>query len=258
METVDFSKSEQYTLSIRLSTEGFMLSVYNPLDGGNFTFIEREVEETLSLTANIKKMLREVEWLNHTFRRVNVLIADKRFVLVPLEFFEDEQIETLFYHSHSARENELVQYNILRKNNAVVLFGMDKSSYNLLKEQYPDIKFYSQASSLIESFSAKSRLGNSRKIYVNLRGAGIEMFCYDRGHLLLANSFECHEVTDRIYYLLYTWKQMGFDALRDELHLSGDLSEKDALLPELKKYIKQVFIMTPATNLDLRSIVLCE
>ena len=151
-----------------------------------------------------------------------------------------------------------MQYNILRKNNAVVLFGMDKSSYHFLKEQYPDIKFYSQASSLIESFSTKSRLGNSRKVYVNFRVAEIDMFCYDRGHLLLANSFECHETTDRIYYLLYTWKQMGFDALRDELHLSGDLSEKEALLPEIKKYIKQVFIMTPATNLDLRSIVLCE
>ncbi len=258
METVDFSKSEQYTLSIRLSTEGFMLSVYNPLEGENFTFIEREVDETLSLTANIKKMFREVEWLNHTFRRVNVLMADKRFALIPLEFFEDEQTETLFYHSHSARENELVQYNILRKNNAVVLFGMDKSSCNFLREQYPDIKFYSQASSLIESFSTKSRLGNSRKMYVNLRDAGMDIFCYDRGHLLLANSFECRETTDRIYYLLYTWKQLGFEALRDELHLSGNLSDKEALLPELKKYIRQVYIMIPATNLDLRSIVLCE
>ncbi len=126
METIDFSKSEQYTLSIRLSTDCFMLSVYNPISGENFTFTEWSVDETLSLTANLKKMFRELEWISHTFRRVNILMADKRFALVPLEFFEDEQTEMLFYHSHSARENELVQYNILRKNNAVVLFGMDK------------------------------------------------------------------------------------------------------------------------------------
>ena len=114
METIDFSKSEQYTLSIRLSTDCFMLSVYNPISGENFTFTEWSVDETLSLTANLKKMFRELEWISHTFRRVNILMADKRFALVPLEFFEDEQTEMLFYHSHSARENELVQYNILR------------------------------------------------------------------------------------------------------------------------------------------------
>ncbi len=258
METIDFSKSEQYTLSIRLSTDCFMLSVYNPISGENFTFTEWSVDETLSLTANLKKMFRELEWISHTFRRVNILMADKRFALVPLEFFEDEQTEMLFYHSHSARENELVQYNILRKNNAVVLFGMDKSACNFLKDKYPDCRFYAQASSLIEAFAAKCRLGNSRKMYVNLRERGIDLFCYDRGRLLLANSFECRETADRIYYLLYSWKQLGFEAERDELHLSGNLSDKESLLPELKKYIRQVYIMTPSSNIDLRSIVQCE
>ena len=96
-------------------------------------------------------------------------MAGKRFTLVPLEFFEDEQTEMLFYHNHPKRENEVIQYNILRKNNTVVLFSMDKSARSFLCEQYPDVRFYSQASSFIEHFSSKSRLGNSRKMYVHLR-----------------------------------------------------------------------------------------
>ncbi|WP_277112433.1 DUF3822 family protein, partial [Bacteroides stercorirosoris] len=31
IETIDFSRSEQYTLSIRLSADGFSFSVFNPL-----------------------------------------------------------------------------------------------------------------------------------------------------------------------------------------------------------------------------------
>lgn len=169
IETIDFSKSEQYTLSIRLSADGFSFSVFNPLGEGELSFFDRKVEESLSLTANLKQTFREIEWLKHPYRRVNILMADKRFTLVPLEFFEDEQTETLFYHNHPKRENEIVQYNILRKNNAVVLFSMDKSARSFLCEQYPDVRFYSQASSFIEHFSSKSRLGNSRKMYVHLR-----------------------------------------------------------------------------------------
>ena len=63
---------------------------------------------------------------------------------------------------------------------------------------------------------------------------------------------------DRVYYLLYIWKQLGFEQERDELHLTGDLNDKELLLPELRKFIRQVFIMNPATNLDLQAITLCE
>ncbi|WP_291528148.1 DUF3822 family protein [Bacteroides sp. UBA939] len=258
IETIDFSKSEQYTLSIRLSTDGFSFSVFNPLNEGEFSFYDHKVEESLSFTANLKQTFREVEWLNHSYRRVNVLMAGKRFTLVPLEFFEDEQAEMLFYHNHPKRENELVQYNILRKNNTVVLFGMDKSVCSFLREQYPNVKFHSQASSFIEYFSGKNRLENSRKMYANQRKDAINLYCFDRGHLLLANTFECRQTSDRIYYLLYIWKQLGFEQLQDEMHLTGELSDKETLLSELRKFIKQVFIMNPDTNLDLQAITSCE
>ncbi len=139
-----------------------------------------------------------------------------------------------------------------------VIFGMDKSAYLFLKEQYPEAKFYSQASPLSEYFSTKSRLGNSKKMYVSLRKHATDLFCYERGHLLLANSFEYEQTADRIYYLLYTWKQLGFDQERDELHLTGILADKENLVTELRKFILQVFIMNPETNIDIQALLTCE
>ena len=101
IETTDFNKSEQYTLSIRLSTDGFSFSVFNPLGDGEFSYYDRAVDESLSLTANLKQTFRELAWLERPFRRVNVLMADKRFTFIPLEFFEDEQTEIIFYHNHT-------------------------------------------------------------------------------------------------------------------------------------------------------------
>ena len=135
---------------------------------------------------------------------------------------------------------------------------MDRSACTFLREQYPHVKFYSQSSPFIEFFAAKSRLGNSRKIYAHLRKDAVDIYGFERGRLLLANSFGCDTTADRIYYLLYIWKKLGFEQERDELHLTGTLSNKEQLLPELRKFIRQVFIMNPAANLDLQAINVCE
>ena len=84
------------------------------------------------------------------------MMANKRFTMIPLELFEEEQAELLFYHNHQKRENETVIYNILKKNNVVVIFGIDKSTYAFLNEQYPEARFYSQSTPLIEYFSIKA------------------------------------------------------------------------------------------------------
>ena len=258
IETLDFSKSKQYTLSIRLSTDGFSFSVLNPLEENSHMVYEYAVNESFSLTANLKQVFKETEWLNLPYRRVNILMAGKRFTFIPLEYFEDEQAETIFYHNFPTQENETVQYNILHRSNTVVVFGMDKSAYTFLREQYPDAYFYSQASPFIEYFSSKSRLGNNRKMYVNLRKKATDVYCFERSRLLLANSFPCKTASDRIYYMLYIWKQLGFNQERDELHPTGLLDQKTPLLKELRKYIRQVFITNPATNLDLQAITQCE
>ena len=115
------------------------------------------------------------------------MMASKRFTIAPLDLFEEGQAELLFYHNHQKRENETVLYNILRKNNVAVIFGIDKSAQTFLNEQYPEARFYSQSTPFIDYFSVKSRLGNSKKMYASIRKDGIDIYCFERGHLLLAN-----------------------------------------------------------------------
>ena len=142
---IDFTKSKQYTLSIRLSTDGFSFSIYNPIHDDSLSIIEKEIDTSLSLTANLKAVFHESDFLNPPYKRVNIMMASKRFTIVPLDLFEEEQAELLFYHNHQKRENETVLYNILRKNNVAVIFCIDKSAQIFLNEQYPAARFYSQS-----------------------------------------------------------------------------------------------------------------
>ena len=49
-ERIDFTKSEQYTLSIRLSADGFSFSIYNPLTDNDFCFVPYPVNTGYSMT----------------------------------------------------------------------------------------------------------------------------------------------------------------------------------------------------------------
>lgn len=245
-------------LSIRLSTDGFSFSIHSSLQDDAVSYVHKEVEPSLSLTANLKRAFRDTELLGPEYRQVNVIMVNKRFTLVPLEMFEDDQAEMLFHHNHTKKENETVHFNILKKSNAVVVFGMDKSAFQFVSEQYPEAKFYSQASPLIEHFSVKSKLGNNKKMYASVRGDAVDVFCFERGHLMVANSFDCKETPDRIYYLLYLWKQLGLDQERDELHLTGLLTDKEQLVQGLRKFILKVFVMNPEINIDMQALLSCE
>ena len=85
-ERIDFTKSEQYTLSIRLSADGFSFSIYNPLGDSDFSFDSYPVNTFCSMTANIKEMLASTEALKYPYKRINILVDSPRSTPVPLTY----------------------------------------------------------------------------------------------------------------------------------------------------------------------------
>lgn len=217
-----------------------------------------KVDDTLSMTANLKRFIKERQWDSHTFGQVNVIMASERFTLMPLEYFEDEQAEAIFHYNLSPRENEEVHYNILPKCNVVVLFGMDRSACHYLNEQLGNVSYYAQSSPLIEWFVAESRQDKNGTLYAHLRLNGMEVYALHQGALLLANSQACGHTADRLYYLLYLWKQLELDAEHDSLYLCGAVREKEQLLTQLRKFIRKVQVLNPSENLDFKNLSSCE
>lgn len=250
IENLDFSKSEQYTLSIRLCADGFSFSVYNPIDNSSFAYMPYRIEPNISLTANIKQALLDNDFLKSPFKRTNILIATTNYTSVPFELFEDDFIESIYYHNHPRAHNEIVFYNILNHSNVAMLFTIDKSTHTLLTEQFPNARIFASISPVMEHFSRKSRLGNSRKLYAYLQKKTIDIIAFDHGRLLFINSFPNRGGSDCSYFILNVWKQLNLDQERDELHLVGNIQEKEKLTDELKKFLKQVYMINPTADFN--------
>ena len=139
------------------------------------------------------------------FRRVNVLMADKRFTFIsPLS---------------SSRTNKRKSFSI-----TTILNGKTKpynTTYSIrttlsycsawikvpapsLREQYPDVKFYSQASPSLSSSPQRAAWATTRKMYAHLRKDAVDVYGYERGRLCflpIPLNAEAHLTVSTIYYI---------------------------------------------------------
>lgn len=249
-ESIDLSKSHLYTLSIRLSTDGFSFCIFDPSKKEVVYYFSKDVEQSLSFASNIKKICNELEILNKPYREVNVILVDRRFTLLPYELFDEEQARDIFYYNLSKKENEQVLSHYLKKGEVIVLFGIDKSTHHYLKAHFPEVRFYSQVGSLMEYFARVSKSDRNR-MFAYLRGKAIDLYCYGDDQLILANSFECKNKDDQMYYLLYIWKQLGMDQEKDELYLTGEIIEIEEIQQDLQRFIQYVSIIDSVITYDL-------
>ncbi|MCD7899924.1 MAG: DUF3822 family protein [Bacteroides sp.] len=248
---IDFTKSKEYILSICLCADGFSFSINNPITNQILYFCQREADPSLSLVLNLKQAFKELYFLVYTYKKVNVVIVSKRFTLLPSDIFEPAQIESLFHYNQFQKENEKVLFQELKKERLVVLFGMDKTVYNLCRLYFINVNFYSQVSPLIEYFSGKSRIRHTRKIYVYLRDKAMDIYAFEKSAFQLVNSFNCSTIDDAVFYLLYIWKGLDMNQEEDELYLLGESSEKELLQKELLRFILHVKELDPAEEFSL-------
>ena len=78
---------------------------------------------------------------------------------------------------------------------------------------------------------------------------------------MLANSYECKQLNDQTYYLLYLCQQLGFSQENDHLYLTGDIAPTDELPGELQKFLRHTDIL-PSTwegfPYDMQTLLICE
>ena len=76
---------------------------------------------------------------------------------------------------------------------------------------------------------------------------------------MLCNTFNCKKTADKVYYLLYIWQQQGLSQEKDQLHLAGNIEDKEELLSELHKFLRNVFVMPkPNIPFDIQTLLTCE
>ena len=170
------------------------------------------------MAANVKAYLTETEELKHRFKQVNILIHTSRYTTLPLELYEDEQTDLLFYQNLPPQNNEVVLCNILGKSNLVILFGLDKLTHLFLTEHFPNARLFASVSPITEYLAHKVKPSDCCKLFAIFHPESVEVIAFEKEKLLLLNTYPITGLNDSCYYLLNVWQQAGYDQETDQLY----------------------------------------
>lgn len=269
---IDFNHTKQYTLSIRLSTDGFCFAAHNPQAEEQYAYQPYGIDPAKSLTANLKAAIQETEMLKHSYGKVNVIVANADYTIVPKEYY-DESYERELYVQNFAQMSggTVVKHNFVGEEQAVVLFGIERQLHQLLTDRYPKAQICTPISALINYGVEHSFANGQRYCLAHLRKRSIDLLCFANGALLFINTFSNRNTADTLYFVLNCWQMLGLSQTDDTLHLAGYARNAKELTKELERFIEHIHTIHPAEEFhstelarigeipfDLQALIACE
>ncbi|MBO7590149.1 MAG: DUF3822 family protein [Prevotella sp.] len=234
--------NKQKRLIIRISKGRLSFAT---ADGSDVLFEDYALNSSISMAANLREALRTVPLLEESFERVLVMV-DTPTLMVPANLFAEEESEELYHHAFTGQEQQLVMHTVLPDLNAVVLFAVQKDLRSVIANNFGDVRYTAAVAPVWRHLHQRSYTGQHQKIYSYFHDRRMEVFSYAQNRFKFCNSYAVNNPNDALYYLLAIWKQLTMDAEHDELHLVGDIPERDQLLEEAQKFVKRVFYINPS------------
>lgn len=213
------------------------------------------LNSSIAMAANLREALRTVPLLQQGAQRTLVMV-DAPVLIVPVNEFPDseEDQELLYRHAYSQTEQQVVMSSVLAELNSVVLFGVQKDLVTVCRDAFTGVSFMPAVAPVWRHLHQRSYTGQRQKLYGYFHERRLEVFSFGQNRFRFSNTFTVNNPNDALYYLLSVWKQLAMTPEHDELHLAGDLPDRDELVAEAQKFVKRVFYINPSGEFNRAAV----
>ncbi len=243
------SNNLQARLTIRITNNTLSFSVVDRESERQLIYEPYMVKGGVSMAANLRQAFSESNLLNRGYQKVRVFIGTP-ILVVPLEEFHEEDIETLYQHAFTGHHSDAILYRVQPSLNMVAVFCINKDLKMVIEDNFSDVRFTPIMQPMWSHLHQRSLTGIRGKLYGYFHEKKLDIFCFGKNRLKFYNSFDAAHAKDALYFLLYVWKQLGLNQQQDELHLLGAIPDKDWLLYNAKLYVKKTFVINPSAEFN--------
>lgn len=261
MDTTDKNKSASSTLPE--NDKARRLTVMIERDGVDFVMTDENAVLTkvtkATADACITEPIRIIEEAVYAYpvllgdyNLTDVIVDGSEFSLVPDEIASDDKalasVVGSLWPDVSLAD---VSVEKLPRGYSMV-FVPDKSVAGFIRRTFSKPRLRHRLAALIRLLCRQSRPVGNLKMYVNISASGrLDIVVVSADTLMMANSFDCADSNDYLYYIMAAVKDCGFDALEDELLVCGDSKICGSLIGILRKYVNSVMpLILPADTIS--------
>lgn len=242
------NNSNRQWLTIRIG-RGTLAFAMPDEDGEEIVYEPYVVKSGISMAANLREAFRKADLLLEPPLRARVMM-DSDVLMVPVDLFDEKTMEEMYRHSFPQSEKDAVFYNVLPDLNAVAVFAMNRDLKMVIDDHFKEVRLIAAVSPVWRHLHQRSFTGNRSKLYGYFHEKQLEIFSFQQNRFKFCNSFRADRAHDSLYFLLYVWKQMQLQPEHDELHIVGDIPEREWLLTELRKYLQNAYVINPSADFN--------
>ncbi len=198
----------KYILSIRVSSDGFFLSVRDSNSG--VTFLNRVIPAlpfSLCTDDIINLLSIEKEIIHGEYCKVELIVETDEYVFVPATIFNPKETDTYFYFQYANNDDNIVLFNRIADRDTVNVFSVPKSVYKALNDLFPDQSIVHHLSNILSD-----RINSGKDVlFVWVRAQSFDVMALDNNKLCLINTYHYRTSEDMAYYILSIFEQLNLD-----------------------------------------------
>lgn len=189
----------------------------------------------------IEKVYEEEAFLREEQPEVIVLFSNELYNLVPGKYFDEENASEYLKYNTRILETDYVAQDEIGNGKMVNVYIPYTNINNFFFDRYGEFEYRHCVSVLAQEFQIQNRFQTAgTRLYLNCFPGGYDLLVYQKGQLLLANTFSCTTREDFIYYLLFTAEQLDLDPKNFELILLGRIKENSDYYEIAYTYVREI------------------
>lgn len=236
-------------LVIRIGGNTLSFSAPSADSESRVVFEPYTVRSGISMAANLREAFKNIDPSLDGWQRV-LVILDTPVLMIPIDEFSDNKTSTLYHHTISGHDKDTILTTVLPTLNAVAAYPVNKDLKLVIDDHFSDVRFTHTCVPVWNHLYKRSFTGVRMKLYAYFHDKKVDVFSFHQNRFKFTNRFDTGLAPDAIYFILNVWKQIAFDNKRDELHLVGDLPDKDYLVTHLRTFIRNVYVINPKAEFN--------
>jgi hypothetical protein len=244
-ETLDINSTENYEISVQLSTDGLSFMVLDTIRNKFIMMRSFGAEENKYLsTEEIEEIISKDDFLTKKFKQAHIILPSPKFTLIPSPLFDPGKKDEYFAFNHISPENNIILNNKLSDPDSFIICSIFKPLYDLAGKVWTGIYPFHHLKPLFEHISGSRRNHPDSYIHIHVERDFFNLIIFKNNNLNFCNSFNYRNISDILYYILNVFKSMEIKQ-EETVWLSGNTERYDDLFSNLALYIRNVKFAEP-------------
>jgi hypothetical protein len=229
-----------YGISVQANQNGLVYCIFDN-KAERYVFFRKHrfehVQLAKDLTEQIAEVLEKDDVFDLQFHSVRFLGYTQQSTLVPASYFDRNKLLDYLAFNHADEVDHELFSSFIEPPGLYNVFALQRDLVSLISLHFKKVEFLNQTTPFLRHIAIKQDAFSKPAVHIGLNRSFFDLAAVDEGKLKLYNTFQFTNESDLLYYVLYVYKQLGFDTQKVPLYLSGEQSSKLSYYETLKQYI---------------------